>query len=116
MCYEQHNGLDDVGELMKNLWLIIDNPKIEVKERMKAVKLMLQCQYMRLKLVDSEAFMKQFYDDSDKVKRDQEANTLREQEISRREIELEKLLEYHLKNERLTQSDIDQIRAPNQVF
>jgi hypothetical protein len=80
------------------------------------MKLMLRCQYMRLKLVDSEAFMKQFYDDSDKVKRDQEANTLREQEISRREIALEKLLEYHLKNERLTQSNIDQIRAPNQVF
>ncbi len=45
-CYEQQNGLDGVGELMKNLWLIIDNPKIEVKERIKAMKLMLQCQYM----------------------------------------------------------------------
>ncbi|HEX6029475.1 MAG TPA: hypothetical protein VFY64_10585 [Nitrososphaeraceae archaeon] len=30
--YEQQNGLDRVGELMKNLWLIIDNPKIELKE------------------------------------------------------------------------------------
>jgi hypothetical protein len=48
MCYEQQNGLDGVGELMKNLWLIIDNPKIEVKERIKAMKLMLQCQYMQL--------------------------------------------------------------------
>ena len=48
MCYEQQNGLDGVRELMKNLWLIIDNPKIEVKERIKAMKLMLQCQYMQL--------------------------------------------------------------------
>jgi hypothetical protein len=96
--------------------LIIDNPKIEVKERIKAMKLMLQCQYMRLKLVDSEAFMKRFYDHSDKVERDEEDNRLREQEISRREIALERALEYHLKNEKLTQREIDQIRAPNQVF
>jgi hypothetical protein len=94
----------------------IDNPKIEVKERIKAMKLMLQCQYMRLKLVDSEAFMKRFYDHSDKVERDEEDNRLREQEISRREIALERALEYHLKNEKLTQREIDQIRAPNQVF
>jgi predicted transcriptional regulator len=116
MCYEQQNGLDGVGELMKNLWLIIDNPKIEVKERIKAMKLMLRCQYMRLKLVDSEAFMKQFYDDAEKVKREEETNTLREQEISRREIRLEKVLEYHLKNERLTRNEINQIIYPNQVF
>jgi predicted transcriptional regulator len=116
MCYEQQNGLDGVEELMKNLWLIIDNPKLEVKERIKAMKLMLQCQYMRLKLADSEAFMKQFYDHSDKVKRDQEANTLREQEISRREIALKRALEYHLKNEKLTQRETDQIIAPNRVF
>jgi predicted transcriptional regulator len=93
MCYEQQNGLDGVGELMKNLWLIIDNPKIEVKERIKAMKLMLHCQYMRLKLVDSEAFMKLFYDDADKVKRDEETNTLREQEISRKEKALQDYLD-----------------------
>ncbi len=116
MCYEQQNGLDGVGELMKNLWLIIDNPKIEVKERIKAMKLMLHCQYMRLKLVDSEAFMKQFYDDADKVKRDEETNTIREQEVSRREKALERELEDHLKNEKLTRSEIRQIRDPNAVF
>jgi hypothetical protein len=31
---------------MKNLWFIIDNLKIEVKERMKAMNLIMQCQYM----------------------------------------------------------------------
>ena len=56
MSYEQQKGLDGLEELMKNLWLIIDNPKIQVKEKINAMKLMLQSQYMRLKLVDSEAF------------------------------------------------------------
>jgi hypothetical protein len=71
---------------------------------------------MRLKLVDSEAFIKQFYDRADKVERDEEHNRLREQEISRREIALERALEYHLKNEKLTRSEIRQIRDPNAVF
>ena len=53
MCYEQQNGLDGVGELMKNLWLIIDNPKIKVKERMKAMNLIMHCYYMRSKLLNS---------------------------------------------------------------
>ena len=101
---------------MKNLWLIIDNPKIEVKERIKAMTLMLRCQYMRLKLVDSEAFMKQFYDDAEKVKREEETNTLREQGVSRREKALERALEDHLKNKKLTQEEIWEIRDPNAVF
>jgi hypothetical protein len=59
--------LDGVGELMKNLWLIIDNPKIQVKERMKAMKLIMQCYYMRSKLLNSEAFNKEFLDYTKKV-------------------------------------------------
>ena len=39
LLYELQNGLDGIQELMKNLWLIIDNPKIGVKEKMKATKL-----------------------------------------------------------------------------
>ncbi|HEX7209088.1 MAG TPA: hypothetical protein VF233_12950, partial [Nitrososphaeraceae archaeon] len=34
-----------------------------------------------IKLADSEAFMKRFYDHSDKVERDEKDNKLREQEI-----------------------------------
>ena len=37
--------------------------------------------------------MKQFYDHSDKVKRDEETNTIREQEISRREKALQDYLD-----------------------
>ena len=45
---------------MKNLWLIIDNPKIEEKERMKAMKLMMHGQYMLSKLIDYECLPKTF--------------------------------------------------------
>ena len=54
---------------------------------------MLQYQYMRLKLVDSEAFIKQFYEHADKVERDEEHNRQREQEISRKEKALQDYLD-----------------------
>jgi hypothetical protein len=75
--HEQQNGLDGVQELMKNLWLIIDNPKIEAKEKIKAMNLMLHCYYTRLKLVDSEVLVKDFYEHAKKVKSDEEALRLR---------------------------------------
>ena len=114
--HEQQTGLDGVQELMKNLWLIIDNPKIESKEKIKAMNLMLHCYYMRFKLVDSEVLVKDFYNHAKKVKSDEEANKVREQEISRREKALERALEDHLKNQKLTQSEVDQIIDPNAVF
>jgi hypothetical protein len=97
---------------MKNLWLIIDNPKVEAKEKIKAMNLMMQCYYMRFKLVDSEVLVKDFYNYAKKVKSDEEALRIREQEIGRRE----RALEVHLKNEKLTQSEIDQIIDPDAVF
>ena len=54
---------------MKNLWLVIDNSKIEVKERMRAMKLIMQCYYMRSKLLNSEAFNKEFLDYTKEVKK-----------------------------------------------
>jgi serine phosphatase RsbU (regulator of sigma subunit) len=111
----QLNTLDSIGELTKNLWLIIDNPKIEVKEKMKAMNLMMQCYYMRFKLVDSEVLVKDFYNHAKKVKSD-EALRIREQEISRREKSLERALEDHLNNQKLTRSEISQIRDPDAVF
>ena len=84
---------------------------------MKAMNwMLLQCYNMRARLIGSGVFIKEFSDYADKVKHDEEDNRLREQEISRREIALKRALEYHLKNEKLTQSKIDQIRAPNRVF
>ena len=116
MYYEQQNSFDGVGEVMKNLWLIIDNPKIEAKEKIKAMNLIMQCYYMRFKLVDSEVLVKDFYNHAKKVKSDVEALRIREEEISRREKSLERSLEDHLKNEKLTRSEISQIRDPDAVF
>ena len=116
MYYEQEITLDSVGELMKNMWLIIDNSKIEVKERMKAMNSILQCHYMRARLIGSGVFVKEFFDYVKKVESDEEVNTIREQEISRREKSLERALEDHLKNGKLTQEKIWEIRDPNAVF
>jgi hypothetical protein len=84
MYYEQQNTLDGVGELMKHLWLIIDIPKIEVKDKMKAMNLMLQCYNMQFRLIGSGVFVR-VSDYTDKGKTDDAANIIREQEISGRE-------------------------------
>ena len=60
--------------------------------------------------------MSEFSDYADKVKHDEEDNKLREQEISRKEKALERELEDHLKNGKLTQEKIWEIRDPNTVF
>ena len=96
--------------------MTIDNPKIEVKERMKAMNLIMDCYYMRSKLLKSEVINKEFLDYTEKVKRDEETNTLREQEVSRREKSLERELQDHLKNGKLTKEQIWEIRDPNAVF
>jgi hypothetical protein len=80
------------------------------------MNLMLHCYYMRLKLVDSEVLVKDFYEHAKKVKSDEEALRLREQEISRKENALEKESEDHLKNQKLTQEKIWEIRDPNAIF
>ena len=59
--YELQNGLDGIQELMKSLWLVIDNPKIGVKEKMKAIKLILHCYNMRFSLIDSEPLVNDFF-------------------------------------------------------
>ena len=71
---------------------------------------------MRSKLLKSEAINKEFWDYTEKVKRDEETNTIREQEVSRREKSLERELEDHLKNGKLTKEKIWEIRDPNAVF
>lgn len=76
----------------------------------------MQCYYMRSNLIDSEAFNKEFLDYTKKVKSDEEALRQNEQEISRKEKALERALEDHLKNQKLTPSEIRQIIEPNAVF
>lgn len=83
---------------------------------MKSMNLIMQCYYMRSKLIYSEVFNKQFLDYTKKVQSDEETLRIREQEIGRREKLLESALEDHLKNEKLKQEEIWQIRDPNAVF
>jgi len=78
--------------------------------------LIMHCYYMRSKLLKSEAINKEFLDYTKKVQSDEEALRIREQEVSRREKSLERELEYHLKNGKLTQEKIWEIRHPNAVF
>ena len=68
--YELQNGLDGIQELIKNLWLLIDNPKIGVREKMKAIKIVLYCYNMRFGLIDAEPLIKKFSDREEKVKSD----------------------------------------------
>jgi hypothetical protein len=63
-------------------------------------------------LIDAEPLIKKFSDREEKVKSDEETLRIREQEISRRE----KSLEDHLKNQKLTQSEIDLVTNPDAVF
>jgi hypothetical protein len=61
---------------------------------MKAMNwMLLQCYYMRFKLVDSEVLVKDFYNHAKKVKSHEEATTIREEEIARREQALQAYLE-----------------------
>jgi predicted transcriptional regulator len=111
--YELQNGLDGIQELLKSLWLIIDNPKIEVKEKMKAIKLVLYCYNMRFSLIDSEPLVNDFFNREKKVKSDTEANKLREEEIARRE----KALEAYLAARKLTVDEFyNDPNKPDRVF
>ena len=70
---------------MKNLWKTIDDPRVQVKERTKAMKLMLECYNARFQIVDSQIPMKEFMEYEEKVKADEEINAKVDQELSRRE-------------------------------
>jgi hypothetical protein len=61
------------------------------------MNLIMQCYYMRSKILKSEAFIKEFLDYTKKVRSDEEALIIREQEISRREKAIERTLQDILK-------------------
>ncbi|MGH9964810.1 MAG: hypothetical protein ACRD5E_08290 [Nitrososphaeraceae archaeon] len=105
LFFEQLNTLDGLGELMKNLWRTIDDPRVQVKERTKAMKLILECYKIRFQLIDSEPFVKDFYQHGEQIK-------TMEQDISRRE----RALKAYLEGRKLTQEEIDFSTDPNAVF
>jgi hypothetical protein len=93
LFFEQLNTLDGVGELMKNLWRTIDDPRLRVKERMRAMKLMLECYKMRFQIIDSQPSTKEFMEYAEKVKADEQINAKADQELMRREKVLQDYLE-----------------------
>lgn len=90
---------------MKDLWRIIDDTRVQVKERTKAMKLLLECYKIRLQLIVSEPFVKDFYQYVEQIKS-------MEQDISRRE----RALKAYLEGRKLTQQEIDYSTDPNAVF
>ena len=93
LFFEQLNIIDGVGELMKNLWKTIDDPRVQVKERTKAMKLMLECYNTRFQIIDSQIATKEFMEYTEKVKTDEQINTKVDQELGRREIVVQNYLE-----------------------
>lgn len=48
------NTLAGLAQLIKKSWTIVDDPKIDQKEKMKAISLILQCYNKRLDLLNFE--------------------------------------------------------------
>jgi predicted transcriptional regulator len=78
---------------IKNLWRIIDDPRVQVKERTKAMKLMLECYEMRFQIIDSQSSTKEFMEYAEKVKTDEQINAKVDQELARREKVLQDYLD-----------------------
>lgn len=91
--FEQLNTIEGIGELMKSLWKTIDDPRVHVKERIKATKLMIECYKIRYQTIESEFSTKEFMEYTEKVKTDEEVNARVDQELSRRERVLHEYLE-----------------------
>ncbi|MGH9975884.1 MAG: hypothetical protein ACRD8Z_08635, partial [Nitrososphaeraceae archaeon] len=105
LFFEQLNILDGVGELMKNLWKTIDDPRVQVKERTKAMKLMLECYNARFQIIDSQTATKEFMEYAEKVKADEQINAKVDQELGRRE----KILHEYLEKNNIDFDKIDPI-------
>lgn len=92
-----------VRELMKNLWKTIDDPRVQVKERTKAMKLMLECYNIRFQIIDSQTATKEFMEYPEKVKIDEQINAKVDQELERRE----KVLQHYLEKNDIDFDKID---------
>jgi hypothetical protein len=102
---QYQNTLLGLDEILKNLWGTIDNPKTKIKERSKAISLMLQCYKIRVDLLDSETIVREAREYVDDVKRS-------EKDIDRRE----KALEAYLERMKLTEQEVDLATDPQARF
>ena len=90
------NTLTGLTEIIKKSWTIVDDPKADQKERMKAISIILQCYDKRLELLISEPKANEIREYIEGVKK-------AEKEISRRE----KALQVCLEERKLTNEEID---------
>lgn len=54
LALDVQNTLAGLAELIKKSWTIIDNPKAEQRERIKAISIIVQCYTKRLELRNVE--------------------------------------------------------------
>ena len=66
---ELQNTLGGLAELIKKSWTIVDDPKTDQKERMKAISLILQCYNRRFELVKIEPDVDEIKEYIDTVKK-----------------------------------------------
>jgi predicted transcriptional regulator len=103
--FELRNMLAGLVELVKKSWSIIDSPKAEQKEKIKAMSLILQCYNKRLELLNFENQFNEYEQYFDSVSK-------AEKEINRKE----KALQAYLEGRKLTQQEIDFETAPSKIF
>jgi uncharacterized UPF0160 family protein len=105
LLLEVQNTLYGLSEIIKKLWIIVDDPKAEQKEKMKSISIIIQCYNRRLDLLNFEPQVNDLKEYIDTIKREAK-------DIDRRE----KTLEDYLKKQKLTQQEIDSATDPNAVF
>lgn len=103
MFLEVQNTLAGLAELVKKSWTIVDDPKAEQKERMKAISIILQCYSKRLELLNIEPQVNGLRQYIDSVKK---------AEINRRE----KALQAYLEGRKLTLEEVEKETDPQRVF
>ena len=103
--FELRSMLAGLVELVKKSWSIIDSPKAEQKEKIKAMSLVLQCYNKRLELLNFENQFNEYEQYFDSVNK-------AEKEINRRE----NALKAYLEGRKLTQQEIDFETDPNAIF
>jgi predicted transcriptional regulator len=102
LLLEVQNTLAGLAELIKKLWTAVDDPKTELKEKMKAISFIMQCYNKRLELLNFEPQANDLKQYIDTVKQ-------AEKEVLKREEALQAFVKEH----KLTQDEVDYALDPS---
>jgi hypothetical protein len=105
LLIEVQNTLAGLAELIKKLWTSVDDPKTELREKMKAISFIMQCYNKRLELLNFEPHVNDLKTYIDSVREAQK-------DITRRE----KALQAFLEGRRITEQELDLATMPEKVF